>query len=77
LIIGKYAQAYHLAEHRGTLTQAVKGWLDKPSALIPLPHPSPRNNMWLKRNTWFEDRMVLQLQTHINKLLNQHVEVKR
>jgi uracil-DNA glycosylase len=79
LIIGKYAQAYHLPEHRGNLTQAVKGWLDKPSALIPLPHPSPRNNMWLKRNTWFEDRMVLQLQTHINKLLDQHVamEVKR
>lgn len=57
LAIGQYAQAYHLAEKKKTLTETVLNWQDylvaEGPAILPLPHPSPRNNIWLKRNPWF------------------------
>ena len=57
LAIGQYAQAYHLAEKKKTLTETVLNWQDylvaDGPAILPLPHPSPRNNIWLKRNPWF------------------------
>lgn len=55
IIIGRYAIDWHLPEYSSkTVTSAVQGWKDLlPSSLI-LPHPSPRNNRWLKTNLWFE-----------------------
>lgn len=57
LAIGQYAQAYHLPEKKKTLTETVLNWQDylvaDGPAILPLPHPSPRNNIWLKRNPWF------------------------
>ncbi len=63
LVIGQYAMAYHLprsslTQPRGNLTQTVAAWRELGPALIPLPHPSPRNNRWLARNRWFEQELV-------------------
>ncbi len=53
LVIGQYAHAWHLADTaKGSLTETVMAWNDYWPKQIPLPHPSPRNNIWLKRNTW-------------------------
>jgi uracil-DNA glycosylase len=56
--IGKYAQDYHLGEAAGTVTENVRAWRTHWPTLIPLPHPSPRNNLWLRRNPWFEKELV-------------------
>ena len=64
LLVGSYAQSWHLGPARGaSLTETVRAWnpdsltADRP-ALIPLPHPSWRNNAWLKKNPWFEKRVL-------------------
>lgn len=54
LLVGSYAQAYYLGERRyKTLTETVHHYRDYLPEFLPLPHPSPRNQMWLKRNPWF------------------------
>lgn len=58
LVIGQYAQAGHLEETRATLTETVRAWQSYGEALLPFPHPSPRNNIWLKRNGWFEAELL-------------------
>ncbi|MEL6871051.1 MAG: uracil-DNA glycosylase family protein [Pseudomonadota bacterium] len=69
LVIGRYAQAWHLPEASQTLTETVRQWDSQVDNLIPLPHPSPRNNIWLKRNPWFEARTIPALQRRIADLL--------
>ena len=56
LVIGQYAHRYHLAENqKKTLTETVKAWREfTGEGVMPLPHPSPRNNIWLKKNQWLE-----------------------
>jgi uracil-DNA glycosylase len=58
LVIGQYAQEWHLEERAKTLTETVKRWESCDQSLIPLPHPSPRNNIWLKKNAGFEKQLV-------------------
>lgn len=60
LAIGQYAQAGLLGEHRGrTLTDTVLAWREHLArGLLPLPHPSPRNRLWLTRNPWFETELL-------------------
>lgn len=69
LVIGTYAQRYHLPDRPATLTQTVAAWQNYFPALIPLPHPSPRNNIWLKRNPWFEVQLLPVLQQQIHNIL--------
>ncbi len=70
LLVGQYAQAYYLAERRrGTLTETVRAWREYGPAFLPLPHPSPRNQMWLKRNPWFEAEVVPELRRRLAGLL--------
>lgn len=65
LAIGAYAQAYHIAEgRRRTLTETVMNWrvvMDQGgrfAPVIPLPHPSWRNNGWLRKNPWFAKELL-------------------
>ena len=69
LVIGQYAQAYHLPAAQNTLTEVVQHWRDYWPALVPLPHPSPRNNLWLKRNPWFAKKLLPVLQTRVAEVL--------
>ena len=76
LLIGQYAQQYYLAntdfirQHR-SLTARVQHWHQAPAGFLPLPHPSPRNQIWLKKNPWFEQQLVPELQTRVASLLAQ------
>jgi uracil-DNA glycosylase len=70
LAIGQYAQSWHIDEPKQTLTERVKNWESYWPELLPLPHPSPRNNLWLKRNPWFEDSIIPTLQERVARLLN-------
>ncbi len=71
LLVGSYAHAYYLRErHRATLGETVKAWRDyEPSGFIPLVHPSPRNQIWLKRNPWFESEVVPHLRERVTACL--------
>lgn len=75
LLIGQYAQAWHLREEaKGGLTATVGRWRDilgdrRRPALLPLPHPSWRNNGWLKAHLWFEAELVPRLQEEVRRLV--------
>lgn len=58
LLIGQYALAWHLPQAKGSLTQIVRDWQQYGPGLLPLPHPSPRNNRWLKQNPWFAEELL-------------------
>ncbi len=70
LLIGKYAQDYYLKEQaEKTLTATVKNY----NAYLPdyfvLPHPSPRNNIWMAKNKWFGTEVIPVLKAKIEELL--------
>jgi uracil-DNA glycosylase len=70
LVIGQYAQAWHLKDScKLSLTETVMAWRVHWPAVLPLPHPSPRNNIWLKRNGWFEDEVIPVLRKRVRDLL--------
>lgn len=71
LVIGQYAQAYHLPAASGSVTSLVQAWRDHWPDVVPLPHPSPRNNIWLRRNVWFEDDLLPRLRTRVAKVLGE------
>lgn len=69
LVIGQYALGWHLDEPKKNLTETVRAWRDYGNAVMPLPHPSPRNNIWLSRNRWFEKELLPVLRKKVRKLL--------
>mgnify|MGYP000399617632 CR=1 FL=1 len=69
LVIGQYAQAYHLPDETGNLTATVRDWRRHWPAVLPLPHPSPRNNLWLSRNPWFEAEVLPALRQRVAEAL--------
>jgi uracil-DNA glycosylase len=69
IVLGQYAQDYHFKESVGSLTELVRSWRDHWPALVPLPHPSPRNNIWLKRNPWFAKDLLPQLRKRVARIL--------
>jgi uracil-DNA glycosylase len=76
LVIGLYAQAWHLGKARKrNLTETVNAWRDyyDPEAsrrILPLPHPSWRNNAWIRKNPWFETELLPVLQRDVRLLLD-------
>lgn len=70
LLIGTYAQKYYLKERAyKTLTETVQHFDEFLPNYFPLPHPSPRNNIWLKKNSWFEHDLLPILKNRIETLL--------
>ena len=71
LLIGGYAQKWHLGEKaERTLTATVQNWRAHLSEhVITTPHPSWRNNGWLKRNVWFESDLLPELRARVRSLL--------
>ena len=73
LIIGRYAIDWHAPEHaKSTVTHAVRDWETHWPRQLILPHPSPRNNRWLKQNPWFERQIVPTLQDRVHQLTGRH-----
>ena len=69
LVIGQYAQDYHLPDAGESLTEVVRAWRKHWPRVLPLPHPSPRNNIWLKKNPWFEAELLPVLRDRVAKVL--------
>ena len=79
LLVGLYAQRWHLSvggkAHRGSVTATVAGWRDVlarsgPCRMYVLPHPSWRNNHWIKCNPWFTDELLPVLRADVRRVLD-------
>ncbi|MEZ4668002.1 MAG: uracil-DNA glycosylase family protein [Anaerolineae bacterium] len=72
LVIGKYAQNWHLGtRQKPTLTETVQNWRDYWPSQLPMPHPSPRNKLWLVKNPWFEQDVIPVMRQRIASILAQ------
>lgn len=70
LLIGLYAMKWHLGKSMGkNLTDTVKNYHNFSKDIIALPHPSPRNYGWLKKNSWFEREVLPLLRKGVNDAL--------
>ncbi len=70
LLVGQYAQARYLTTGKGkNLTETVRSWEESSKGIFPLPHPSPRNNVWLRKNPWFERDLVPALRRCVEQAL--------
>ena len=70
LLIGKYAQAYYLGDRaKKTLGDTVRAYKEYAPDFLPLPHPSPRNTLWLKKNAWFEKQVVPELRRRVRRVV--------
>jgi uracil-DNA glycosylase len=72
LIIGQYAIDWHIRDGKKiTLTERVSRWKDHMPTRLVMPHPSPRNNRWLKRNPWYESEVLPALKRRISTILDE------
>jgi uracil-DNA glycosylase len=70
LLVGAYAQRWALQQTaRDTMTATVAAWRTYGPSTIPLPHPSWRSTVWLRRNPWFEAELAPHLRTRVAEVL--------
>ena len=70
LLCGQYAQAHYLgASRKKSLTETVRSFADFGPRTIPLPHPSWRSRIWMKKNPWFEAKLLPVLRRRVKKRL--------
>ncbi len=70
LLIGKYAQDYYLKDKQRSLTQRVLHFEEYLPEYFVLPHPSPRNNIWMKKNPWFKKDVLPVLKKRVEIALH-------
>lgn len=69
LIVGNHALQYFYPNEKENLTQFVREQSIQNSKTIVLPHPSPRNNVWLHKNPWFERDILPQVRQRIEQVI--------
>jgi uracil-DNA glycosylase len=70
LLIGNYAQRYYLGRDvKQTLTETVRNFKEYLPKYLPLPHPSPRNNIWQRKNEWFGEEVLPELKAMVHNLI--------
>lgn len=71
LLVGQYAQAYYINDrNKSNLTKTVQRYKDYLPRYFVLPHPSPRNNIWMAKNPWFAANVLPDLKTRVQQVLN-------
>ena len=70
-VIGAYAMAWHLDLTKPEVTATVRDFAAyRRKRITPLPHPSPRNNIWLRKNPWFEADVLPDIQKRVRTALS-------
>lgn len=69
LVIGQYALAWHFPQEKSSVTDLVQSWRSHWPHKVPMPHPSPRNNLWLRRNPWFGKELLPALKQQVSEIL--------
>ena len=71
VLLSQYALERYLGNRRkATLTETVRAWKEYRPDHVPLPHPSPRNNIWLKKNAWFARQVLPFLRRRVNEIVS-------
>ena len=69
-VIGGYAMSWHLKVKKPEVTATVRDFAAfRKQRITPLPHPSPRNNIWLRKNEWFETDVLPDVRRRVKQAL--------
>jgi len=71
LLVGRHAQA-HVLRGTASLSAVMRDWRRHAPAVIPLPHPSPRNIAWFQQNPWFEHELLPVLRGAVRRAIDHH-----
>ena len=70
ILVGSYATKRYLKlKSSASLTQVVKDYRDYLPEFFPLVHPSPRNQIWMKKNHWFNETVIPDLQELVAQIM--------
>jgi uracil-DNA glycosylase len=70
LLVGQYSQRHYLGSRRkGSLTETVEAFAEYGPQFFPLPHPSWRSAIWMRKHPWFELVVIPQLRNAILKVI--------
>ena len=70
ILVGSYATKRYLKlKSSASLTQVVKDYRDYLPEFFPLVHPSPRNQIWMKKNPWFDQTVIPDLQKLVAQIM--------
>lgn len=64
LLVGHHAIRHYLPA-APSMTEAVRRWAEQPGGLFPLPHPSWRSSIWMRRHPWFEADVLPALRSRV------------
>jgi len=51
------------------LTETVRNFKEYLPHYLPLPHPSPRNNIWQRKNEWFGEEVLPELKNLVRSVI--------
>lgn len=71
VFIGQYPLARYYPGKFDSLTAAVRSFATLLPGAIVLPHPSPRNALWLARNPWFNEEVIPELRKAVRAALKE------
>lgn len=75
LAIGQYAQKTYLGKSRNkNLTETVRHFETYLPEYLPLPHPSPLNARWRKKNPWFREAVLPVLRKRVKEILEESIK---
>jgi len=73
ILIGAYSQKHYLGKARErTLTATVRNFEAYLPEYFVLPHPSPRNGIFLRRNPWIEADVIPRLRRIVHRIIAQN-----
>ena len=71
LLVGRYAQRHYLkSAERQTMTETVEAFSEYGPAFFPLPHPSWRSALWMRKHPWFEQKVIPELRKAVRTVLS-------
>ena len=71
ILVGNYAQTYYLKKRKKkNLTETLRHFREYLPDYFVLPHSSPRNNIWLRKNPWFEEKLIPELRGLVSLHIN-------
>jgi len=70
LLVGQYSQTRYLGSSRkSSMTERVKAFSEYGPQFFPLPHPSWRSGIWMRRQPWFEEAVIPQLRRAVQRVI--------
>ncbi len=69
IYVGAFSFNANLGGAFRTLTESVESYRTMLPGRIVLPHPSPRNGMWVKQRPWFEAELLPALRERVRRVI--------